>query len=115
MYPCASPQGSILGPLLFLVYINDIVTGIDYNIRLFADDISLYIILDDPISAAGCINTDLQKISRWATIWPVSFNPSKTEALLVSRRLIRNRHPPIYMQNQLITEVDTHKHLGIHF
>ena len=42
-------------------------------------------------------------------------NLSKTEALLVSRRLYRNRHPPIYMQNQLITEVDTHKHFGIHF
>ena len=108
-------QGSILGPLLFLVYINDIVTDIGSNIRLFADDTSLYIIVDDPISAAGCINIDLQKISRWAATWLVSFNPSKTEALLVSRRLFRNRHPPIYMQNQLITEVDTHKHLGIHF
>ena len=113
---CAGvPQGSILGPLLFLVYINDIVTDIGSNIRLFADDTSLYIIVDDPISAAGCINIDLQKISRWAATWLVSFNPSKTEALLVSRRLFRNRHPPIYMQNQLITEVDTHKHLGIHF
>ena len=47
--------------------------------------------------------------------WLVSFNPSKTEALLVSRRLFRNRHPSIYMQSLLITEVDTHKHLGIHF
>ena len=113
---CAGvPQGSILGPLLFLVYINDIVTDIRSNICLFADDTSLYIFVDDPISAAGCINIDLQKISRWAATWLVSFNPSKTEALLVSRRLFRNRHPPIYMENQLITEVDTHKHLGIHF
>ena len=108
------PQGSILGPLLFLVYINDIVIDIGSNIRLFADDTSLYIIVDDPVAASGCLNTDLQKITRWAATWLVSFNPIKTEAFLVSRKLIRN-HPPIYMQNQQITEVETHKHLGIHF
>ena len=53
------PQGLILGPLLFLLYINDIVQDIGSNIRLFADDTSLFMIADDPVTAAGCINTDL--------------------------------------------------------
>ena len=101
--------------MLFLVYINDIVIDTGSNIRLFADDTSLYITVDDPVAAAGCLNTDLQKITRWAATWLVSFNPTKTEAFLVSRKLIRN-HPSIYMQNQQNTEVESHvKHLGIYF
>ena len=50
-------QKSILGPLLFLVYINDIVVDIGSHIRLFADDTSLFIIVDDPTTAVGCFNS----------------------------------------------------------
>ena len=109
------PQGSILGPLLFLLYINDIVQDIGSNIRLFADDTSLFIIVDDPVTAAGFINTDLDKISNWASTWLVTFNPSKTETLLFSRKINRPLHPPVFMQNQQISEVDSHKHLGLYF
>ena len=109
------PQGSILGPLLFLLYINDIVNDIGSNIRLFADDTSLFIIVDDPVTAAGCINADLGRISNWASTWLVTFNPSKTETLLISRKLNKPLHPPLFMQNHLISEVDSHKHLGLYF
>ena len=44
------PQGSIIGPLLFLLYSNDIVNDIGSNVRLFADDTSLFIIIDDPVT-----------------------------------------------------------------
>ena len=108
------PQGSILGPLLFLLYINDIVTDIGSNIRLFADDTSLYTVVDDPSDAANCLNTDLDKISRWAATWLVSFNSAKTESLLISRKLNRPQHPALSMQNHQIIEVDHHKHLGVY-
>ena len=91
------PQASILGPLLFLLYINDIVADIQSCIRLFSDDTILYIIVDNPISAAEMINTDLETIHRWGGKWLVKFNPSKSESLLVSWKNNRNIHPPLIM------------------
>ena len=107
------PQGSILGPLLFLLYINDIVKDIGSNIRLFADDTSLYIVVEDPTLAAELLNADMEKVARWAKQWLVSFNPFKTESLLISRKTNKPDHPSIFMSGQKIKEVDTHKHLGI--
>ena len=108
------PQGFILGPLLFLIYINDIVENINSSIRLFADDTSLYIIVDDPTDAAITLNPDLSKIHRWATDWLVSFNPSKSESPIFSRKVNKPYHPPIFMNNQQVNEVSTHKHLRLY-
>ena len=107
------PQGSILGPLLFLMYINDIVEDIDSTIRLFADDTSLYIIVDEPVHAAHTLNLDLVKISCWAKQWLVTFNPDKSEAILFSRKYNKPYHPPVLMDQTQINEVMSHKHLGI--
>ena len=69
------PQGSILGSLLFLLFINDIVVDIGSNIRLFADDTSLYMVVDNPDTAAELLNLDINKIMTWAKKWLVTFNP----------------------------------------
>ena len=105
------PQGSILGPLLFILYINDIVHEIHSNIRLFADDTSLYIIVDFPDSAAQILNLDLDRISKWAKDWLVSYNPEKTESLLFTRKINRVIHPTLYLSDVPIKEVSAHKHL----
>ena len=106
------PQGSILGHLLFLVYINDIVTDIGSNIRLFADDTSLYIVVVNPLVAAETLNADLIKISRWTATWLVTFNSNKSVALLFSRKVSHPLHPPLFMENTPINEVEAHKHLS---
>ena len=109
------PQGSILGPLLFLIYINDIVKRIGGSIRLFADDTSLYIIVDLPEQAAMVLNADLQTISHWANDWLVLFNANKTLSMVISRKLNPVQHPPLLMNDTIIAETTSHKHLGLTF
>ena len=106
------PQGSILGPLLFLLFINDIVHDIGASIRPFADDTSLYIIVEDPSVAAELLNADLEKIAEWALKCLVKINPLKTESILISRKT-NTVHLPEFMLDQQIKEVKSHKHLGV--
>ncbi|MCG7875096.1 MAG: reverse transcriptase family protein [Candidatus Thiodiazotropha endolucinida] len=109
------PQGSILGPLLFLLYINDIVNEIGCNIRLFADDTSLYIVVDCPLQAATLLNNDLNTISEWAEKWLVTFNANKTLSMTFSRKLQPVMHPPLFMSGTMINDTSEHKHLGLTF
>ena len=74
------PQGFILGPLLFLMYINNIAQRTGCSIRLFAHDTSLYIIVECPDQAARILNADLRAISDWAVDWFVEFHAKRIMA-----------------------------------
>ena len=73
------PQGSVLVPLLFLIYINDLENGIKSHINIFADDTSLFTIVKDPDIFALELNQDLHLISQCAYQWKMSFNPDATK------------------------------------
>ena len=84
------PQGSVLGPLLFLVYINDLESNIISNVKFFADDTMLYSIVHNPNKSASDLNHDLEIINQWAYQWKMSFNPDPnkqaTEILFSSKK-----------------------------
>ena len=67
------PQGSVLGPLLFLIYINDLEINIKSKIKFFADDTMLFSIVHDPGLPAEDLNSDLSTIRSWAHQWKFSF------------------------------------------
>ena len=110
------PQGSVLGPLLFLVFINDIVYVIRHcQIRLFADDTCLFITVDNREEAARLINEDLSHIQTWANEWLVTFSPPKTKTLLISNKSIPANHPELILDGQVIKSECEHMHLGVMF
>ena len=73
------PQGSVLGPLLFLVYINDLERNIKSNIKFFADDTMLFSTVKNPEISANELNRDLDAILMWAHQWKLEFNPDPTK------------------------------------
>ena len=69
------PQGSILGSLLFLVWINDLADGLSSNAKFLADDISLFSVIHDVDTSANELNNDFYQIDKWALQWKMIFNP----------------------------------------
>ena len=106
------PQGSILGPILFILYVNDIVNHLNLNLRLYADDATLFITYDNPFEAAEILQHNLDLATQWANNWLVKFNPTKTESMVVSRRK-DSITPIVQIEDVDITNVSKHKHLGV--
>ena len=110
------PQGSVLGPLLFLIFINDLEEGIISQIKFFADDTSLYSVVRDPDKSARELNHDLEIINKWAKQWRMSFNPDPTkpaEEILFSHKRKPIAHPPLFFNGIQVKRVNEHKHLGL--
>ena len=110
------PQGSILGPLLFLIYINDLSGDLSSKAKLFADDTSLFSVTHEITTSANKLNNDLKKISDWAFQGKISFNadPSKqAQEAIFSRKLKNVSHPPLAFNNANVSSCKSQKRLGI--
>ena len=113
-----SNRGSILGPLFFLFYINDLTTDLKCNVKLFAEDTSIFSVTHNPNECAADLNHDLDRIKRWAHDWRMSFNPDPAKQVVevtFSRKKIPVDHPPIFFNDQTVIKGDEHKHQGVVF
>ena len=110
------PQGSILGPLLFLVYINDLPEGLTTSAKLFADDTSLFSVVHDSAASTAFLNDDLLKISRWAYQLKMISNPDaskQAQEIVFSRKTNASNHATIYFNNVPMIRDNIQKHLGL--
>ena len=111
------PQGSVLGPLLFLVYINDLEKDIKSNVKFFADDTMLYSVVKDQAQTASELNHDLSVIQRWEYQWKMVFDPDPTKQaneVLISQKKISPNHPHLFFFNGTqVSQVNQQKHLGV--
>ena len=104
------PQGSVLGPLLFLIYINDLERNIKSNVNFFADDTMLFSI-NDPILSASELNLDLNVINQWKMEFNPDPNKQATELLFSCKRNSPN-HPSLFFNGTVVPKVNEQKHLG---
>ena len=110
------PQGSILGPLLFLIFINDLPESLESVVKIFADDTSIFSAVQDQFESAGKLNRDLVRISEWACQWKMSFNPDPSKqavSVYFSKRGVPANAPNISFNNSPMVFFDSHKHLGL--
>ena len=107
-------QGLILGLLLFPIYINDLSDGLQCNPKLFPDDTSLFATVHNIKKATNDLNNDLTKITKWAFLWKMSFNPDiskQAHEVIFSRKRSVSSHPPLTFNNIPVAQTNSQKHL----
>ena len=103
----------MLGPLLFFIYINDLSDDLSTTAKLFADDVSIFSMVQNVNISANNLNSVLRKISNWAFQWKISFNPDpskQAQEVIFCRKIQKTCHPSIYFNNNSVKQVPSQKH-----
>lgn len=113
------PQGSVLGPLLFSLYINDLPLHVSIPCKLFADDSSLHSSSINLTHLASSLQKGANELQDWTELNHMALNPNKTTCMLITNRQKRqnltSKLPQIFICNEAVTEVQNHKILGVIF
>ena len=113
------PQGSVLGPLLFILYTQDMWIGLENQLVAYADDATLLAVIPSPdqrLLVAESLNRDLAKIYDWCSLWGMKLNPNKTQSMIVSRsRTVYPIHPDLFINNVPLIACGSFKILGVLF
>lgn len=105
------PQGSVIGPVLFLAYINDLPDGLQSQVRLFADDTVVYMAVSSPTDAA-LLQQDLYRLEEWENKWQLTFNPEKCNVLRMTRST-KQIDTEYTLHGQILKQLDSAKYLGV--
>ena len=105
-----------MGPLFFIIYINDLPEGLNSEVKIFANNTSLFNIVNCGNSSTSTLNSGLLKIQDWAYERKMSFNLDRTkqaQQIVLSRKKKATTHQPLFFNNSEIKLSWNHKHLGL--